>query len=105
MIRHEDTALIELPAQTLDAAGRPLDGASTWVEFPCRTEPLSAEEAAALGNGTADVERVKVFAKDWPGSPIGVIEVAGQRWRQVGPAQRHRTGALTRHVTAVLEAL
>lgn len=105
MIQHNDIANVQLAFEALDAAGRPVEGVTAQVPYRCRIEPLTAEETTALGFGTADMERVKVFAKSWPEEPTGEIEALGKRWKQVGPAKRRRAGAMTRHVTVILERL
>lgn len=69
----------------------------------CRVAPVSAEEAAVIGQDVTSLMRV--IATRWPVGPWSRVEWGGRTWDVVGEPQRH-PGATpaTAHVSVLLRS-
>lgn len=72
------------------------------VSVRCSVQPLSSDEATALG---IQIDTAyTVFARRWPGGPYSRVTWDGRQWFQHGEAARRRMGRATQHDRAIILA-
>jgi hypothetical protein len=98
-----DVVLAFPEVESTDEYGNPVRvPGGTSVEVPCRVQPVSAEEAATLGQETSTVYRI--LSATWPTGAFGMVTWDGRDWDIEGEPRRSRGSAATAHVTVLIKA-
>ena len=72
------------------------------VSVRCSVQPLSTDEATALG--VTINTACTVIARSWPGGPYSRVTWQGRQWYQHGETAQHRMSPRTAHDRAVVLA-
>lgn len=87
----------------VDDDGNPMRvPAANPVTLWMRVQPVSAEEAATLGQGTSTIYRAT--GRDFPGGAFARVAWDGRDWDVLGEPLRYNGSPRTRHVSVLLKA-